>query len=98
MLNFLLYNVSYSDCGDPAPTHGSAVTPEGTTLGEMAFISCEDGYTLVGVSPITCQDDLQWSSSPACVLKGTINDTLKMYIKSVAVLAKANWTKECISF
>ncbi|XP_053398307.1 CUB and sushi domain-containing protein 1-like [Mercenaria mercenaria] len=56
------------DCGDPPLGNGTANTPTGTTYGEVAFISCNEGYTLQGEEHITCEDGGSWSSTPACII------------------------------
>lgn len=66
----LEYALIISDCGDPAPTHGSAAAPKGTTFGEVAIISCDDGYTLDGEYFITCLETGNWSSYGKCNVVG----------------------------
>ncbi|XP_053398308.1 CUB and sushi domain-containing protein 3-like [Mercenaria mercenaria] len=59
------------DCGDPTPDNGSAYTPGGTTYGETAFISCDEGYILQGEEHITCEDGETWSVNSTC-LRGIV--------------------------
>ena len=61
----LVYSVS--DCGSPSPVNGQAVTPDGTTYGSAATITCDSGYALVGNSYLTCQNGSSWSQTPTCV-------------------------------
>lgn len=64
--------VSYNlDCGNPTPTHGLALVPEGTAYGVTAFVTCDEGFTLVGSGYISCGDDGSWSSNTTCIIKGT---------------------------
>lgn len=46
-----------------APAHGTIAAPQ-TGAGATATYACEPGYTLVGASARTCQDDGTWSGSP----------------------------------
>ncbi|XP_053398440.1 sushi, von Willebrand factor type A, EGF and pentraxin domain-containing protein 1-like [Mercenaria mercenaria] len=55
------------DCGDPTPVNGSASFPDGTTYGETAFISCDEGYVLQGEEHITCEDGPTWSVNSTCL-------------------------------
>lgn len=55
------------DCGDPAPVNGQAASPDGTTLNAVVLVSCNDGYTLVGDSLLTCLSTAEWSESPLCI-------------------------------
>lgn len=59
-----------SDCGDIMVSNGTVYTPEGTTLGSLAFVNCNSGYVLVGDSFLTCLDGPVWSAVPECV-RGT---------------------------
>ncbi|XP_065189567.1 sushi, von Willebrand factor type A, EGF and pentraxin domain-containing protein 1-like [Sycon ciliatum] len=34
--------------------------------GSTAFVRCNEGFALSGMSTITCQSDLNWSTAPAC--------------------------------
>ncbi|XP_052221848.1 adhesion G protein-coupled receptor L3-like isoform X1 [Dreissena polymorpha] len=44
------------DCGAPdAFQNGNVQTPEGTTFGKTAVITCKHGYTYVGLSVIDCR-------------------------------------------
>ncbi|XP_052807627.1 sushi, von Willebrand factor type A, EGF and pentraxin domain-containing protein 1-like [Mya arenaria] len=55
------------DCDDPAPVHGQSDTPEGTTLGSVAGVSCDTGYDLIGDTIITCELGPTWSVVPQCI-------------------------------
>lgn len=61
-----------SDCGDPSPMNGTANIPSGTTYEKVAFIECDEGYTLQGEQYVTCEDGGAWSSNPTCVYIGKI--------------------------
>ena len=56
------------DCGElMAPENGAVSTSSGTTFTSTATYSCNDGYTLVGVSTRTCLASGSWSdSAPTC--------------------------------
>lgn len=62
----------YSDCQDPSPIDGIANIPSGTTYKTVAFIECDEGYTLQGDIYITCEDGGAWSSNPTCVFIGKV--------------------------
>ena len=55
-------------CGQPdAPSNSRVDTSAGTSLGDVARYSCDEGYTLIGQNETTCQDDGQWNGSvPTC--------------------------------
>jgi len=59
-----------SACSDPSPANGSASMPRGSNFGEVAYISCDDGYVLQGAEQIVCESGPVWSETPIC-LKGT---------------------------
>ena len=70
----LLDNIAFvfvADCGNPAPENGTADTPDGTTYENVAIITCNAGYDLVGDTLISCLDGGNWSSSPSCAIKGS---------------------------
>ena len=56
-----------SDCGNPSPANGQANTPDGTTYGSAATITCDSGYVLNGSSYLTCRNGSNWSDTPTCV-------------------------------
>ena len=60
------------DCRSPAaPDKGTATTASGTTFGETATYSCNDGFDLIGAETSQCQASGAWSgSTPTCVIKG----------------------------
>lgn len=58
-----------SDCGDPAPSNGIATTLSGTTLGEVATVTCSPGYNTSGSSTLTCLED-GWNDTTTCVIQG----------------------------
>jgi hypothetical protein len=53
------------------PTDGAVDhTSEGTDYESKAYFSCNAGYTLTGLSSVTCQADKSWSgATPTCVIK-----------------------------
>ncbi|XP_052238372.1 sushi, von Willebrand factor type A, EGF and pentraxin domain-containing protein 1-like [Dreissena polymorpha] len=63
------------DCLDPTPSNGQTQAPKGTTYGEVAFVSCDVGYTLVGDRFIGCLASGNWSHYPTCVLRDCADPT-----------------------
>ena len=61
--------MSILDCGDPTPENGQAITSSGTTLNEIASVTCDNGYTLNGSSVIRCLDT-GWNDTTTCVING----------------------------
>ncbi|XP_060565067.1 fibropellin-1-like isoform X2 [Ruditapes philippinarum] len=60
------------DCGTLTPPTDGAVdhTSEGTDYESKAYFSCNAGYTLTGLSSVTCQADKSWNgATPTCVIK-----------------------------
>ena len=55
-------------CGLPViPTNGRVDTSAGTSFGDVARYSCDEGYTLIGQNETTCQADGRWNGSvPTC--------------------------------
>ena len=64
-------NSSAVDCfALPNPTNGEVDFSEGTTLGFVAYYSCDTCYMLVGVDQRTCGPNGLWSGSePTCESK-----------------------------
>jgi Sushi repeat (SCR repeat) len=60
----------FIDCGSPAPTNGTADFPKGSTYGEVAIVSCNEGYTRTGSAFITCLANGTWSEEPTCNIVG----------------------------
>jgi hypothetical protein len=77
------------DCGSPPTQGGTASTPKGTTYGEVAIISCNDGYTLNGTSFITCEANGNWSTLPKCIIKGKYNE-INVYYAELKQTINAN--------
>lgn len=74
-------------CVNPTPDNGSALYPHGLIYNELAFISCDEGYILVGDAVISCMSSGSWSSDVFC-LKGavfvcTIKEQLESPVKHV---------------
>ncbi|XP_053398283.1 neurogenic locus Notch protein-like [Mercenaria mercenaria] len=59
------------DCGTVTPpVDGTVDHGEGTLYESKAYFSCNAGYTLTGVSSVTCQADATWDgTAPTCVIK-----------------------------
>lgn len=55
------------DCQDPSPQNGSAVLPSGLGYGQLAFITCDEGFILSGEEIISCQAAGVWSADPVCL-------------------------------
>ncbi|XP_053387316.1 uncharacterized protein LOC128551050 [Mercenaria mercenaria] len=53
------------DCGTPRPSNGNINTTS-TTNATVAMVWCDDGYTLIGDSVITCQSNETWTNYPVC--------------------------------
>lgn len=62
----------FADCGSITPPVNGAVNhTEGTLFESKAYFSCSAGYTLTGLSSVTCQADKTWNgATPTCVIKG----------------------------
>ena len=56
------------DCGNPpSPDANGSVVNTGTSLGDTATYSCNDGFFLEGTTTIYCQNDGTWSDdAPKC--------------------------------
>ena len=54
-----------------APAHGSVDYISGVDVGSQAIYSCEQGYSLVGISTRVCQSDGTWSGQPPLCQSGT---------------------------
>lgn len=57
------------ECGDPTPRHGFRNTYE-TVVGTVVFVSCNEGYNLLGDAILTCQSDKSWTDIPTCEIIG----------------------------
>ena len=59
----------------PDPENGM-VTLTGVSVGDMATYTCNDGFELMGVQKLTCQEDGTWDNPlPLCMsLAGTLSD------------------------
>jgi hypothetical protein len=64
--------VYFVDCGSPPIANGQAKTPTGTTYGEVAFITCDEGFTLQGDEHVRCEAGGNWSSDPTCISIGKL--------------------------
>ncbi|XP_074650374.1 sushi, von Willebrand factor type A, EGF and pentraxin domain-containing protein 1-like [Tubulanus polymorphus] len=67
--NWQLPTCNPVDCGTPTITDGKAVYTA-TTFGSTATFSCNSGFTMIGISPVTCLSDATWSSKPTCQSNG----------------------------
>ena len=56
------------DCGSPdSPENGAVSTISGTTFGNIATYTCNEGYNLIGVSDVTCPAVGSWPTPyPSC--------------------------------
>lgn len=55
------------DCGSLTSPSNGGVSVGATTFGSTASYSCDEGYTLVGASSVTCEADGNWSDArPVC--------------------------------
>ena len=63
-------------CGQPdSPSNGHVDTSAGTSFGDVARYSCDEGYMLIGLEETTCQADGFWNGSvPTCESKILIWD------------------------
>ena len=61
-----------TDCGDFTLENGTVTVPTGTTYGEIAFLSCESDFVIVGESYVVCQADGNWSSTSTNCLRGKL--------------------------
>ena len=63
-----------------APDNGTVSTPSGTTVGETADYSCNDGFNLIGAANRRCQESGLWSESePSCIIKGKLSKLFTSY-------------------
>ncbi|XP_052786198.1 sushi, von Willebrand factor type A, EGF and pentraxin domain-containing protein 1-like [Mya arenaria] len=71
------------DCGSvTAPVNGSVVLSGGTTYGEVANFTCDDGFVITGSDSIRCNASGLWNAStPTCSVQGVVKEKLKpLYI------------------
>ena len=56
------------DCGPlPSPPNGNVATPSGTTSGNVALYSCDEGLVLTGSTARVCGNDGLWTpTTPIC--------------------------------
>ncbi len=57
-------------CGVPRIVKEGSSNFTGTTFGETATYSCNNGYILSGSAEIICQADANWDAEPECLLAG----------------------------
>ena len=62
-------NELFVDCGNPAPTSGSAEIVGGTTFGNNATLQCPEGYSLIGDVFVVCEST-GWNGSASCTILG----------------------------
>lgn len=48
-------------------------TPDGTTYGKTATVSCDKGYILSGDGNIKCEASGTWGRSSTCIPKGYLS-------------------------
>ncbi|XP_064387707.1 CUB and sushi domain-containing protein 1-like isoform X3 [Halichondria panicea] len=61
-------------CGNPPTIPNGSRTFTGTTFGDTATYSCENGYQLSGSSTVTCQASGSWSTASTCSLRVPCGD------------------------
>lgn len=66
MISVCLCDSLPTECEDPSPVNGNALYPNGKTFGEVAFVSCDNGYGLVGNMYVSCLAGRVWSSNTTC--------------------------------
>lgn len=71
----MYWNVSnklQTDCGDPDhPVNGSVTIDHGTTFGQFAGYSCDNGYDLEGNKSRKCSEYGNWTGDlPSCKIRG----------------------------
>ena len=60
-------SVAVVECSELTDPENGAVSVTNTTFASTATYSCNDGYSLVGVTTRTCQASASWSGSkPSC--------------------------------
>ena len=62
-----LYVCVLLDCSDVSIDNGTASMPTGTTYGEIAFMSCDSGFVIMGETYIVCNASGSWSSVTTCL-------------------------------
>ena len=85
-LEFCLINkLSVVDCGElMAPENGTVSTSPDTTFTSTATYSCNDGYTLEGVTTRTCLASGSWSDCvPTCTGIYFSEDSCKIFVFSI---------------
>ena len=62
------YKYSSLDCANVTDIlNGKVIYPNGTTLNELAFYTCDDGYEIVGADTRVCHATGDWSpDAPTC--------------------------------
>ena len=70
----------FVDCGDPPMISGGQWTPIGNkSIGDVAYLACDDGYLHVSCSFIVCQADGNWTESTAsCSPIGTVLQLIEL--------------------
>lgn len=70
----VIFKLIFLDCGVlNRPLNGSVTMKHGTTFGQIARYSCEDGFNLIGNETLICSANGSWSrEEPVCKVKGII--------------------------
>ena len=70
LTTFQYDNCTVVSCGVPPDISSGTRTFTGTTFGETAMYSCNNGFALAGSVTITCQASGEWENEPSCTLNG----------------------------
>lgn len=73
----------------PNITNGEINAPGGTNYGDVALVSCDEGYLLNGSALLVCENGGVWTSLPTCVIKGVIFFTTIMHTQYLSLRFKA---------
>ncbi len=86
---------SIVDCGRlPSPPNGNVATPSGTTVGNGAFYSCDEGLVLTGSTVRFCANNGLWTpDAPTC--EGEDQSNKRFF--NLRYCALKNFCKFCIA-
>ncbi|XP_052238371.1 sushi, von Willebrand factor type A, EGF and pentraxin domain-containing protein 1-like [Dreissena polymorpha] len=82
------------ECDVYATSNGTVDAPKGRTVGELAILTCHEGFYRSGAALITCKAGPQWSASPTCVIKdcgyatpvnGSVNSNVTTFGATITV-------------
>ena len=63
---------TFSDCGQLEVANATVDITNGTTYGEIAIVSCLEGYLPAGKTPVHCLATGNWSLGPVCEIRGIV--------------------------